>query len=715
MDPVSATTPSDDTQSLLGVRLILSGIGVSLWWWGVANWPRLPTPYGIGFWAWAVSFIVLLAAWAPPPQWRRLHMTATGWIALAILIVAAIPRFYRVTDIPYAIHFDENNAFPALEAMRTGTAENIFSRIDRYSTGNPGLAVALQWLLGFVSPNWFSATRYSCAAWGVLSIATTYALGRRLSGPAIAIATSLALTVSHWHLVASRFSQSLSAAFGASLIWWLLVRACDSGRISDAIIAGIAAGLALQLYDPIKVVLVTVLVWWLWHATVTRGFARRTTLMIVVSGAVASMVLIPMLRTDSGLGYLDRAQEITALGPAFRAALVARYGSLQQALLHQLEQLARIVIGGAEMAANHNDTEPLVDTCELIAAALGVLVCAAHARDWRFTIAPLWLVLTLVAVALSSVPEASYRLAVALPALAILIGLGVGTPLNWLRRRLPRAVGFALTAVCTLGFFGYDAWIGGARTLHYLTDMNHAHEVDTIARTIAAGPTTPVYYVESGPAIVGNHTFQALTHTHSVVNIPNLVDQVPRVVDVNRPAVFVIPYWSQEYSVAHVQRVYPAGVPHPLTEPSGSVKGWSLAVDAPTSSQHADRTSAACGLRRTGCAGAEAVIDAYLAFFDLNSLCDPHPPQRIEWHGTLIVPDGVPTEVQLAQAFTTASLTIDGAAVGSPLRVVPGPHAIGISAEIRKGPPATLVLSWRGADQTERPIPCEALRPTPQG
>ncbi|HVN85609.1 MAG TPA: glycosyltransferase family 39 protein [Candidatus Binatia bacterium] len=699
-----------------GARIALSAVGVALWRYGIQHWPGPPgVAYGTGFWAWASSFIVLLAAWSSPTRWRWPRWTANTWLAVGLVLIAGAMRFYRAETMPFGIHFDEDNAFNALEAMRTGTAENIFSRLDRYTTGNPGLVIALQWLFGFVSPNWFAATRYSSAAWGTLSIAATYLLARRLFSTRVAVAAGLFLTLSYWHLISSRM-QFLNAPFGAALAWWMIVRACDSRRLVDAILAGMVGGLVLQLYDPIKILFVLVPIWWLWHAVVSRGFARQTALSMIVVGAVAWMALQPLLLRQGWEGYFQRVYTVTSLGTVVAPDVRPEGRPGLDQLRDHLAALARVATGGAELAANHSTGDPLLNWAEIVAVGLGLLLSVWRWRSWRHTIAPLWAVLAAIAVTLSSVPDASYRLAIGLPALAILAAIGVVTPLDWFARHTPRWLAWPVVGLVVVAVAAYDVDVNAVRTFRYFDKTIDTGEFTVLGRFIASGSTEPVYYIEALPVTMEHPVMLSLTHRRTVVNVANLVDQVPRRVDSQRPAVFVIPYWSSMHSLDYLRRVYPTAEVESLSSPSGKLGGYAVRV-APG---HA-ASAAGCGLRRGPCDGTSAAVDGYLALLNVRDLCPHNPPQPIEWRGQITVPDGPAMEIGLTLDQVSARLQLDdnppvplaGHEAALPARVLPGTHRIAISANVLDGLPTTLTLWWRLPGQSLTVIPCQALTPNP--
>ncbi len=651
-----------------------------------------------------------------------MRWTAERTLIVIVVAAAALFRFYRVTEVPFGIHFDENTGFETLQAMDRGLAENIFSMV-RTETAAPGLSLGAEWVVGLFTPNRFVANRYTAAFWGTLSILVTYMLGRRLRSPTVGLVAAVFLTCSYWHLISSRFqAQFLSAPCAAGLILWSIVRACDSGRPFDGIVAGIITGLGLQLYSSIKIMFVAVPIWWLWHALVTQQFARRTIVPVAVTAIVAWMVLRPLVQREGFRTYFERASAVTALGADFRHMAMNQQTSIFGFLRTQFARQLRLITGRAEVAADELSDDPMLNGLEVAAVVIGLAVSVRRWRSWRETIAPILLAVTMGAVALSSVPEASYRLAVALPALAVLAAIGITTLLDWYRRHLSRRRGFPLVAVVGIALLAYDAWINAGRTMRYFARRAPAHDIDTLDRGIAAGPRDAVYYVVAPPARLTHRVVLALTHRRAIVAVPNLTDYVPRRVDPQRPAVFVIPRGPSEYSLPYLRGLYPGAVVRPLANPTGAVAGYFAEVPSNTlAAALRGFEEASCGLRRTGGQHRPGRVDPFLAFLDVRALLAEAGVPELEWRGRLDVPDPPPAEIGVTQTSMSSSMMLDGVPVLTssagrtvlPFAPAPGSHTIAIRLRPAGQDATVFSLWWRLPGQEEVVIPCNRL--TPEG
>lgn len=698
-------------RGLLVVRLLASIAIVYTWRWGVAHWPEASQPYAAGFWAWALSFPALAAVWWTPPDglWRA-ALGRADILAMGVIALAAALRFYAVAQVPFSAHFDEVTGLPTLLAIDAGGLANVFGRIDA-STNLPGVFLLPQWLVGQVADSWFVADRWTAAAYGVLSLAATYALGRRLFSPAVALVAVSFLAVSYWHFLYSRFqSFFLVPAFAWAAVWWALARVCASGGIGAGVGAGVVLGLALEMYDPIKVLFAVVPAWVAWHCAVTAGFARRNLPALLVACAVAYMVLAPVLRNGWD-AYAVRLQQVTAVGDEYRGALGSTTSDIVATVGKRLLRQARVVTGGAEVAANVPSPGPLLNPFEVAALALGVLFSLRRWRDWRYTPAPLTIAVTSGAVLLSSVPDAGYRLAVALPAIALAAALGVVCAGDELRRRAPARRAGAVLALSALALLGADAWWNARSLRVHLDQRQMADTYDVLGRAIAASPADAVYYVEETSNIFANRVFGARTSKREIVSTPNLEVQLPDAVDAARAAVFVITDTVAQRSLPLLKAVYPSATSSEALDAAGRRAGYLIRVEA--GAQPKPLPARDCGLQRD-CAGSRSV-DATLAFFAVDQLCPEGAP--VEWRGSITVPE---TSVELGVDLLNVDVDVyfDGARQSlsqdwqGSLQICPtaGVHEIAFVAHPRAGP-TPFRLWWAQTGQPAHLVPCAALRP----
>src|SRR5690606_17789038 len=120
---------------------------------------------------------------------------------LLILLSAAYLRLFRLASVPFGWHPDE--ATKALLA-RDVLAGKYFPVFFSAFTGREALYVYLEaGAFGLLGEHIFVARLLSAFS-GVLTVALTYAVARRIFSRRVALFAAAFLAVSLWHLIASR-------------------------------------------------------------------------------------------------------------------------------------------------------------------------------------------------------------------------------------------------------------------------------------------------------------------------------------------------------------------------------------------------------------------------------------------------------------------------------------------------------------------------------
>ena len=391
----------------------------------------------------------------------------TFLLGLSLIGLTAFAYFFYVTTVPSNPHTATNGSFDLgiVRELRAGPGRGfLFNR-------PLGLYLVPTWLFSYVSHNYLEAHRYASALWGTLSVLATFLLARRLYSTGTAVVVTLALALNFWHVATARFQPWLCAPFGAALTWCAVVWACDTWRLLAAACAGVVLGLSLLLYSPIQILLITVPAWWLWHALVTPGWWRRTIGSVLIIGVVAWFTLTPLRKHAGWSTFFQRNRDVMFDGSEMNGALEG-----QGALWRQMQRQARVVTGGADIGVNLPIPEPLLNPLEVGFAVIGLVVCVRRLRDPRMTIAPLWLFLTCLAVDLSSVADAGRRLAVALPAWALLAGLGARASVEFLRRHVARRWFLIIVPAAAVGLASFDLTVNAVHLRAFIERMNLAND-----------------------------------------------------------------------------------------------------------------------------------------------------------------------------------------------------------------------------------------------
>jgi 4-amino-4-deoxy-L-arabinose transferase-like glycosyltransferase len=185
-------------------------------------------------------------------------------ILLALTVLAAVLRFYKLGTIPPGFQFDE--AFNALDASRVLQGERPLFLPDNngrevvYTYLQAGLAA----LLGLS----VYTLRLTSALVGIATIAVTYLLLRALlrqNSRRVATWTSLALAVSFWHLHFSRYGIRVILMplifSGVCGFFWLATR---RGWLWAYILSGVFTGLSVWTHPTGRLIPLVLIGYTLW-------------------------------------------------------------------------------------------------------------------------------------------------------------------------------------------------------------------------------------------------------------------------------------------------------------------------------------------------------------------------------------------------------------------------------------------------------------------
>ncbi|MCC9076494.1 glycosyltransferase family 39 protein [Litorilinea aerophila] len=423
-------------------------------------------------------------------KWSRLD-----WILLlAVTLLAAGLRFYRLGEVPPGFQFDE--AFNAIDARLV-----LQGHRPLFLPANAGREVLYtywQALLASLFGLNVYTLRLASALAGIVAVPATYLLLRTLlrqGSRAIALFTSLALCLSLWHIHFSHYGIRVitmpvifSGLFG---LYWLGHHGSSRRvRLAAYGLAGVLAGLSVWTHPtgrfvPFVLILYTAWLWW-------RSPAHRRLHLdspvggLLLTGAVAFLVFLPL-----GLEFyrhpeffFGHASEVSVFAP--RVGGDAPWRVLMGNFFRVLGMFS--VAGDREWTHNLAG-RPVFDPLMAIPFYIGLILWAE--RLWRrrgeagdvdaLALLALWAGIMLFPSILSEAAPNYSRTLPALPALFVPVGLG----LHWLweRRHPVPWLGPALVAVIVpvsggLAAYDYFGRFANSPEVYYMYD---AEKLDALA------------------------------------------------------------------------------------------------------------------------------------------------------------------------------------------------------------------------------------------
>jgi uncharacterized membrane protein len=525
----------------------ITRIGV---WFDVADWQVIAFLQGIVFaiivpfaageagtmrspvvailsWCLAVS-LVILAGWKPNHVDHRAALRVLAVVVIFFLSALSF-RGIATADFPYVLTGDEGSA--GIEAARYAHNEinNIFI-LGWYDFPSfffviPGLAIRLFGQTIF-------ALRFLSALVGALTVACVYVVARAMFGQRTAIFAGIFLTGFHFH---NHFSR-----IGLNNIWdglWYTVvigavwYAWEKERRNAYLLAGLGLGLSQYFYTSARSLWPLIIIWIIIASLLDRARFKRAlpsfSLMITIA-IIISIPLIwfygrhldtfraPMMRVTLNSEWLKSSMEITGKAS-------------WQIILDQL----KLGFGAYFIEPLRHWYTPGIPILRPIPATffiIGLVLLFLRYRDGRFWLFILWLAAFGMIGAMSESTPASQRYVAAVPACAIIAGLGLHGSFDVVEKMWPKFgkyivyASFIVAVLISLDdlsfyFLKYTPWFK-SETIHDNT---------TIANGLAAylkdkSPEWQVVFFGS-PAM----GFQSIPSTQY------LAPQISHSIDINQP------------------------------------------------------------------------------------------------------------------------------------------------------------------------------------
>ncbi len=524
---------------------------VALW-----GWPGVQAGYGWYFWSWLVGALVLAIS-LPGPSQRTARPSPAFLIGLVLLLgLAAALRLPQVAEIPPNVSVDE--VLPGYEAWRIaqGRTGNVFSSLGWFTIPNLSFALpgaVMAWWPGDV----FEGLRLSSVLTGLFGIVGMALLCRRLQGEGAALTAAFLMATGFWHLHNSRTGfPFVQTSFGVSWVLYAVLRARQTSSWRGFFVAGLALGLALQLYFPVRILVLLVplflVVGWIERRDSWRQAANEACWL----AAGAAWALAPLLSHAEWASLLGRSQGVLLTRPAVFEQLSHLYGvdGLPAVLWRNTQESLGMLWEWADVCILNRSPDGLFDRVTLAAIALGALVAICQARAVGLLLLA-WIGMVFVlGVALTDAPRASYRLGPAMPAFYMLAAFGVHSTVlaalprvRWYRLTVLPAVfaGFASAVVLENydNFFVDYVRKGDGRAMPASAAMRHAG---------ARCPGRSIYFLASPEPLGREPMLEIFCPRHRAIDASEIPDRI----DATQPATLIVMSWQRQ-SLARIQQCYP--------------------------------------------------------------------------------------------------------------------------------------------------------------
>jgi len=289
--PPEHSLPAPISWKVGGALLVAIGLaaeGVSLHLVNVQGSP----PEAV--WAWLVGLAALPVGLnfgvRDPLHLARPKADRELMAVLAVLALAALLRLPLPLPVPWGSSGPSTSAVAEFAQALRG-APNLF-------VAGPGGVPLLSYLVAApiagLAGDAASALRWGAAIEGLVSLLLLHLVARRVLPVPVAVLAALALALLPWHVQLSRGSLvELPALVGPLLLLYLLMRAVDSRRPIEYLLAGYAAGLCLVLHPLARIGLVAAFLYLLLRSIRAPGFLKSQGWRLLLSAAGILIFVAP--------------------------------------------------------------------------------------------------------------------------------------------------------------------------------------------------------------------------------------------------------------------------------------------------------------------------------------------------------------------------------------------------------------------------------------
>ncbi len=451
-------------------------------------------------------------------------------ILLFLILLALLPRLYRLGAIPAGLNGDE--IFNAIDALGLGSGN-----WPIFFAGNNGREAFFLYLMSG-SLNLFGQTTWAIRLPSVLlgtgSVLLAYAIGRHEFSRRVGLLAALLMAVSLWPLMRSRLAyRAISLTFFTALTVYLYALALRREKNSALlwIAAGIALGLTMYTYIPSRVFPLVILGWFTWIALTNRPLIYQKWRYIALSLLVALIIFAPY-----GLYMIQNPELVNqriyglAGGDTLDIVTGLEAGKLVENIIFVLLMFA---VRGDTSLRYHAAARPVFDplTGFFFYLGLATTLWLAFKKDSQpnrrasHGLLLLWFGAMLAPVVFTGAGISFLRAAGAIVPTYLIAAIGIDAVYTWLRRKWPArdrlwrlglvalvSVGLVLTLFTTWRAYS-DGWANDpeaskmyhsdlAEIGHYLDENPPAADTSVFVLYDYVAETTPfafTYYSDQQP------------------------------------------------------------------------------------------------------------------------------------------------------------------------------------------------------------------------
>ena len=407
---------------------------------------------------------------------------------VVLLMLAAGLRVWQIDRVPPGLHDDEVINGEIVEGeIFTGHPAIFYSTDGREGLFHLTLAAGLRFI-GYNPLGW----RFAGFAWGLIGLATIYALAKRLLGQRVALITLAFAAISFWSLYEGRAAtRSVSLIAVSALAALAFFRAWQAPTPSRQrwLLAGALAGLMLYTYIAARAMPLAFILLLIYLAVTQRQTWRRQWRSIALYGVTAILVAAPIVIYLALHPVVDtRFQALTDTIAA------ARQGDWLPVLTTTLQTLGMFVWQGDPQWHYNVAHTPVFDPFTAILFITGFVIAIWRWRRMPYAFYLIWLLVSLIPGMLSAPAPHFMRTAAAQVAVYTFVGIGSAGAMGWganrsrVWERGAQALVIAIWVIAAVVNYHnfFIVWPANDEVRFY-----HQANVSEMARLLAASPGAP--------------------------------------------------------------------------------------------------------------------------------------------------------------------------------------------------------------------------------
>ncbi|WP_420641326.1 ArnT family glycosyltransferase [Candidatus Leptofilum sp.] len=349
---------------------------------------------------------------------NRAKIRQPTWVMTFLLLAGAALRLFGLNNIsPPGVTHDEVANWLIDRSILAGEHAIYFTRAYGHEAGFHYLQTAF---VGLIGDN-ILALRLPAAFCGLLGIAVTFALTRKLFGKNVALMAAGLLAVLFWPVFYGRLALRailLPLVAGLSAYFWWQAWQADARAAKSFALAGLFAGLSLHTYMAARAVPIFYALWLTYLAIFHWREVKQRWQGVVLFGVMFAAVAAPLviyLQTNPSAEF--RISEVDAPLQALRS------GDWQPVLQNGLKLLGMFGFVGTPLWREGVPSAPVFEPVVAILFYAGLLLCLWRWRQPRYAFLLIWLA-TSVSPSLVTINAPSYiRSILILPVLTVLPAL----------------------------------------------------------------------------------------------------------------------------------------------------------------------------------------------------------------------------------------------------------------------------------------------------